>query len=104
MAAAVLEAILKADKVVVFSRTVCPYCVSVKKLFTNIGVAYKEYLFSGDITNEAGTVSADKLQEYIGEQYSHYTVPVVFIKGQFIGGFDTTNALHKGGKLTELLA
>ncbi len=32
----------------VFSRTVCPYCVNVKKLFTSLGVAYKEYSFTGD--------------------------------------------------------
>ena len=48
MAAKVLEAILKANPVVVFSRNPCPYCVNVKKLFDTLGVKYTEFGFGGN--------------------------------------------------------
>ncbi len=47
-AAKVLDAILKQNKVVVFSRNPCPYCTNVKRLFTSLNVDYKEFQFNGD--------------------------------------------------------
>ena len=37
------------------------------------------------------------------KKYSWFTVPMIFIGEDFIGGFDELNALNKSGKLPALL-
>ena len=40
MAGTIVQSLIKSNPVVVFSKTVCPYCVNVKKLFDSIGAKY----------------------------------------------------------------
>jgi glutaredoxin len=94
-AAKFLETILKQNKVVVFSRNPCPYCVNVKRLFTSLGVDFAEFAFDKPrmssalhfvklsvLGADAGVTGYD-LQEYIGDKFNHHTVPVVFVDGVY---------------------
>jgi len=82
-------------EVIIYSTTVCPYCVRAKQLLERKGVEYKEIYLS----KEDPQVRLDLMQ-----RTNHRTVPQIFINEQFIGGFDQLYALEREGKLDELLA
>ena len=69
---------------VVYSTTVCPYCVAVKRLFDSKGLSYDEINFDHD---------PDARYEVVAET-GHRTVPVVIDNRgdnpMFIGGFNET--------------
>ena len=77
-------------EVVIYSTTVCPYCIRAKQLLERKGVAYKEI----NLSNEAPEVRVELMQ-----RTNHRTVPQIFI-----GGFDQLYALEREGKLDQLLA
>jgi glutaredoxin 3 len=81
--------------VIIYSTTVCPYCIRAKQLLQRKGVEYKEI----NLSNEAPEVRTELMQ-----RTNHRTVPQIFIKDQFIGGFDQLYALERDGKLDGLLA
>jgi len=78
----------------IYTTSVCPYCSSAKALFKNLGVAYEEI----NLDNQ------DDLRSKLSmENKGWRTVPMIFIKDKFIGGFDDVNKLHKSGELLKLL-
>lgn len=81
--------------VVVYTTTVCPYCVRAKQLLQRKNVAYKEI----NLNTEPSEVRTELMA-----RTKHRTVPQIFINEQFIGGFDQLYALERAGKLDELLA
>src|SRR5574343_250467 len=81
--------------VVIYSTSVCPYCIRAKQLLKRKGVAFKEI----NLSNEAPEVRIELMQ-----RTNHRTVPQIFINDQFIGGFDQLYALEREGKLDPLLA
>ncbi|KAL3624263.1 hypothetical protein CASFOL_033079 [Castilleja foliolosa] len=96
MALAKAKEIVAANPVVVFSKTYCPYCVSVKDLLTKLGATFKAIELN---TESDGSEIQDALKEWTGQR----TVPNVFIGGEHIGGCDATTNLHNQGKLVPLL-
>jgi len=88
---------LSADKVVVFSKSYCPYCQGVKDLLDRLHVPYKAYEL--DISDDGS-----EIQNYLYKLTGGNTVPRVFINSEFIGGHDDTVAAHKSGKLAIKLA
>lgn len=82
-------------EVIIYSTTVCPYCVRAKQLLERKGVEYKEI----NLSKEDPQVRLDLMQ-----RTNHRTVPQIFINEQFIGGFDQLYALERDGKLDPLLA
>ncbi|KAL0450685.1 UNVERIFIED_CONTAM: Glutaredoxin [Sesamum latifolium] len=73
--------LVSTNPVVVFSKTFCPFCVTVKELLTKLGVSFKaiELDKEGD-----GSEIQSALAEWTGQR----TVPNVFIGGKHIGGCD----------------
>ncbi|KAI8020253.1 hypothetical protein LOK49_LG04G03678 [Camellia lanceoleosa] len=88
--------LVSSNPVVVFSKSYCPFCVSVKKLLTDIGATYK--VIELDAESDGDDVQS-ALLEWTGQR----TVPNVFVGGNHIGGCDKTMAMHKEGKLVPLL-
>ncbi|KMS95882.1 hypothetical protein BVRB_004200 [Beta vulgaris subsp. vulgaris] len=88
--------IVSSNSVVVFSKSYCPFCVDVKKLFSGLGVSFNAIEL--DTESDGNDIQA-ALAEWTGQR----TVPNVFIGGQHIGGCDATMAMHNGGKLVPLL-
>jgi glutaredoxin 3 len=66
------------DKVVIYSKVPCPYCVAAKKFFEGMGVPFTEIDLTGKFEEMA------KLKQKTG----HMTFPQIFINDKFIGGFD----------------
>ncbi|KIY96869.1 Glutaredoxin-C8 [Monoraphidium neglectum] len=86
-----------AHKVVVYSKTTCPYCTRVKGLLGDLKVDAKVIELN---TLDDGPEYQDSLLEVVGRR----TVPQVFIGGSHVGGCDDTVAAYNSGKLKELLA
>ena len=80
--------------IVVYSTEYCPYCIRVKSLLKSRGYAFEEIDVSGDPEKRAWLVR---------ETGGRRTVPVVFIDGKHIGGYDETAALDRAGKLEPLV-
>ncbi len=83
------------SNVIVYTTTVCPYCVRAKQLLQRKNIAYQEI----DLSREPAEVRTE-----LTARTKHRTVPQIFINDQFIGGFDELYALERQGKLDELLA
>jgi len=81
-------------EVKVYSKSHCPYCVKAKQLLKSKNIPFQEI----DLTNDSATQG--KLVQETGWQ----TVPMIFIGGKLIGGFDNLNALNQKGELDALLA
>ncbi|CAN4082430.1 unnamed protein product [Withania somnifera] len=96
MAVAKAKEIVSANPVVVFSKTYCPFCVTVKDLLSKLGASFKAVELDSE---KDGSEIQAALAEWTGQR----TVPNVFISGKHIGGCDTTTALHRERKLVPLL-
>jgi glutaredoxin 3 len=79
--------------IIMYTSTVCPYCIRAKALFNAKGVSFKEI----NIERE------HQLREEMVAKTNRQTVPQIFINGQHIGGCDDLYALDKAGKLDPLL-
>ncbi|KAI3464813.1 hypothetical protein Pfo_021476 [Paulownia fortunei] len=86
--------IVSTNTVVVFSKTYCPFCVSVKKLLTELGACASFKAIELDTEGDGSEIQSALAQ---------WTGPNVFIGGRHIGGCDATTAMHKEGKLVPLL-
>ncbi|MEO7093928.1 MAG: glutaredoxin 3 [Polyangiales bacterium] len=80
--------------IVVYSTEYCPYCVRVKMLLKSRGYAFEEIDVSGN---------AEKRAWLVKESGGRRTVPVVFIDGKHVGGYDETAALDRTGELARLV-
>jgi len=92
ISSAVSEWIEKND-VMVFSKTTCPFCIKLKKIFKEKRIEF--------VSVELNTMGEDgvEIQEELLKTSGQKTVPNVFVRGKHIGGSDTTLDLLKEGKL-----
>ncbi|KAF8799911.1 glutaredoxin [Phlegmacium glaucopus] len=86
------------NKVIIFSKSYCPYCTSVKALFTNNFPGVKFHVIELDELDDGAPI-----QQYLKEETGQRTVPNVFVNKEHIGGNDDTTAAWKSGKLGKLL-
>ncbi|GAM19476.1 hypothetical protein SAMD00019534_026510 [Acytostelium subglobosum LB1] len=92
----IIRQLIQANKLIVFSKDYCPYCVKVKQLLQKLGQT--PYVVEiNKLPNSSEYQSA--LKSISGMS----TVPQVFINQKFIGGCSDTEALHSKGKLVPLL-
>ncbi|CAH0725729.1 unnamed protein product, partial [Brenthis ino] len=84
------------DKVVVFSKSYCPYCVLAKEVFKKVQQPIKVYEL-----NERN--DGDAIQDNLREITGFRTVPQVFINGKCVGGGTDVENLYKTGKLQPML-
>ena len=96
-AAELIDCAIERNKVVIFSKSYCPYCQRTKKLFDDMHVEYKA--FELDEMSEGGDI-----QRLLLNKTRQRTVPNVFVSGQHIGGNDDTARAAANGRLAELLA
>lgn len=88
--------LIRLNKVMIFSKSYCPFCIRVKNLFSSINVEYK-------------AVELDQLEN--GKEMQHTlstitgrsTVPQVFVNETNVGGCDDTMAAFDCGNLLSLL-
>ncbi|XP_009089351.3 thioredoxin reductase 3 [Serinus canaria] len=88
--------LITSHRVMIFSKTFCPYCNKVKELFRSLRVDY--YALELDVTE-----NGDSIQQVLAELTNQRTVPNVFVNGTHIGGCDATYQAYKDGALQKLL-
>eukprot|EP01032_Pedospumella_encystans_P023404 gene23404-26495_t len=88
---------IKDNKVMVFSKSYCPYCAKTKATLDGMGIKYG--LFELDKMPEGGEV-----QDFLLELTKQRTVPNVFVNGKHIGGNDATQAAIKDGSFQKALS
>ncbi|XP_012726183.2 glutaredoxin-1 [Fundulus heteroclitus] len=99
MAQQFVKAELKGDKVVVFLKPTCPYCVMAEEVLSKY--PFKPgHLKKIDIS---GRDDMQSLQDYLQEITGARTVPRVFIGEECVGGGSDVAALHKSGALRGML-
>ena len=87
---------IESNKVVVFSKSFCPFCRKTKKALDGLGVEYTTFELN---QMDDGADIQDALLGISGQK----TVPNVFVNGQHLGGNDDTQKAIKEGKLQEML-
>ena len=80
--------------VTVYSTTSCGYCVAAKRLLSRLQIPYDEV----DLTHDW-----DLRQRLSDENDGYRTVPMIYVEGHFIGGYDQLSALDRQGRLKHLV-
>lgn len=81
-------------KVIIYSKSYCPYCVKAKQLLKNKNVNFTEI----DITNNQSLI-----EEMLLKSLGRKTVPQIFIDDFHVGGCDDLYALNDKGELDKML-
>ncbi|GAA5804142.1 Glutaredoxin-1 [Helicostylum pulchrum] len=93
----IVEELISSNKVVVFSKSYCPYCSKAKNLLKELGIEF----FAIELDNEDQGAA---IQQYLHDKTGQRTVPNIFIAGQHVGGCDSLFAAKANGSLKKLLA
>jgi len=91
------DGLIKDNKVMIFSKSYCPFCKKVKEIFNTINVPY----FAYELDLEA---NGAEIQAYLVDKTSQKTVPNVFINGKHLGGASDTESAFKDGSLQHMLS
>ncbi|KJH46605.1 Glutaredoxin [Dictyocaulus viviparus] len=94
-----VDGLLDSYKVVVFSKSYCPYCHKAKAALE--GMQLKPGAM--EWVEIEGRPDCSEIQDYLKELTGARSVPRVFINKKFFGGGDDTVAAAKNGKLAQLL-
>jgi len=87
---------IESHKVVVISKTFCPFCTNAKSALKSAGIDFKAYEIE---SNPDMNAIQDELKNITGAR----SVPRVFIDQKFFGGGDDTVAGVKSGKIQKIL-
>lgn len=80
--------------VIIYTTAYCGYCVRAKRLCDQLGIPYEERRLDDDW----------ELRDKLSEEHNWRTVPMIFIRDRFIGGFDDFQELHQSGRLQPMLS
>ena len=80
------------DFFIVFYKKGCPYCKGAMELFRRNKKSFKGYVVKD--TNKI-LKKLIELKDLTGFNEDHTTVPIIFRKGKFIGGFDNLKEYMK---------
>ncbi len=81
-------------QIVIYTKTLCPYCIRAIGLLKKKRVNFKKI--------DVG-MNSEKRAEMIERSGGRKTVPQIFIGDKHIGGCDDMFALERAGKLDEIL-
>ncbi len=81
-------------KIIIYTKSYCPYCVKAKQLLKNKNVNFTEI----DITNNQSLID-----EMLLKSAGRKTVPQIFIDDFHVGGCDDLYALNDKGELDKML-
>ncbi|XVF59722.1 hypothetical protein PTKIN_Ptkin07bG0298500 [Pterospermum kingtungense] len=85
------------NKIVIFSKSYCPYCFRAKRIFSELNE--KPYVVELDLRDDGA-----KIQLVLLDLVGRSTVPQVFVNGKHIGGSDDLKDAVHNGTLQRLLA
>ena len=87
---------IESHRVVVISKTFCPFCKNAKSSLKSAGIDFKAFEIE---SNPDMSAIQDELKNITGAR----SVPRVFIDQKFFGGGDDTVAGVRSGKIQKLL-
>eukprot|EP00929_Paragymnodinium_shiwhaense_P108249 TRINITY_DN74576_c0_g1_i1.p2 TRINITY_DN74576_c0_g1~~TRINITY_DN74576_c0_g1_i1.p2 ORF type:complete len:335 (-),score=77.91 TRINITY_DN74576_c0_g1_i1:459-1463(-) len=90
--------LISSNKVMVFSKSWCPYCSQAKDILKSEGIDF-EVLELDTLPDEEAAALQNALMEKTGAR----TVPRVFVDKECIGGCDDVTSMYQSGKLKELV-
>ncbi|KAJ8074386.1 Glutaredoxin [Marasmius tenuissimus] len=93
-----VETAIQENRVLVFSKSYCPYCQSTKHLFRSNFPDAPAKVIELDRLAEGSAIQA-----YLLERTGQRTVPNIFVNQQHVGGNDSARAMHKTGELEKLV-
>ncbi|GIL78301.1 hypothetical protein Vretifemale_7742, partial [Volvox reticuliferus] len=93
-----IDSAITANKVMVYSKSYCPYCVKAKNALNKF-ITPNQYTVV-ELDQRADT---DVMQDALLQITGGRSVPRVFINGKFLGGGDDTAAAAANGTLQKLL-
>ena len=88
---------IEESKIVIFSKSYCPYCTKAKDLFSSLNVPGTKVYELDNMDNGADIQKA--LLDLTGQR----TVPNIFINKKHLGGNDDAQAAYRSGKLQEMI-
>ena len=94
-----IQNLLKEKKVVVISKSSCPYCKMAKQVLAKYEIP-EAIIEIREIDDDP---QGDNIQNVMQELTGARTVPRIFIGGKCIGGGDEIMTMHNNGELEELL-
>ncbi|MCO5600019.1 hypothetical protein L7F22_054127 [Adiantum nelumboides] len=94
--AAFAKRVIDDNRIVIFSKSYCPYCKRAKSVFAEM--KEKPYVIELDQREDGADI-----QQAVADLVGRRTVPQVFIHGKHIGGSDDTVEAYHNGSLAELL-
>ena len=94
-----IDTLLKEKKVVIISKSHCPYCKMAKQVLARYNIP-KEYIEVRELDSDP---NREEIQRYMMELTGARSVPRVFIGGKCIGGGVDTQAMHNKRQLGPLL-
>jgi glutaredoxin 3 len=86
---------MSTSRVVVYSTTYCGFCRRAEELLRRTGIAFETIDVTDDVKARA---------ELVERAGGRRTVPVVFVDGEAIGGYQELAALVRAGELKHLSA
>lgn len=83
-----------APKIIVYSKSYCPFCTMAKEMLKRKGVAFETI----DLEK-----NPDRMTEMLAKSNGSKTVPQIFVGDKHIGGYSDMADLDKKGELDTLL-
>lgn len=87
-----VTSLINENKVMVFSKSYCPYCNDTKNLLHSKTKDFK-------VIELDKILNGSVIQRYLGELTNQTTVPNIFIDGKHIGGNSDLQALNRSNQL-----
>ncbi|XP_062010811.1 monothiol glutaredoxin-S6 [Rosa rugosa] len=94
---AFVQNVIYSNKIAIFSKSYCPYCLRAKRIFGELHE--QPYVVELDLRDDGGQIQS-VLLDVVGRS----TVPQVFVNGKHIGGSDDLKAAVASGQLQKLLS
>ncbi|PON99530.1 Glutaredoxin [Trema orientale] len=96
-ASALVQNVIYSNKVVIFSKSYCPYCLRAKRMFSEL--RQRPFVVELDLREDG-----DRIQDVLIDLVGRQTVPQIFVDGNHIGGSDDLRAAILSGQLHKLLS
>jgi glutaredoxin 3 len=78
------------NRIQIYGTRLCGFCAAAKRLAERIGVPYDEILLDQD----------PELRMELSQKTGHRSVPMIFVDGAFVGGFQEFRVMAEKGDLT----
>ncbi len=92
----IVEALIKNNLVMVFSKSYCPFCTKAKRHLQSKNVQFQAI----ELDREP---NGQEIQSYLLHKTQQRTVPNIFINGHHVGGCDDLLSKDKSGEIDSLL-